>query len=42
MLSWRERGAGDWRELLTGAGFRLDRILPTRGPMCVIEAVRER
>ncbi|GHC81018.1 methyltransferase [Streptomyces flavofungini] len=40
MLDGRERTLEDWRSLLAGAGFRLDRIVETAGPMCVIEAVR--
>lgn len=40
MLTGRERSATDWRDLLAAAGFRLDRIRTTQGPMCVIEATR--
>ncbi|GAA3048667.1 hypothetical protein GCM10020229_70070 [Kitasatospora albolonga] len=36
----RERSGEEWRVLLEGAGFRLDRIRETGGPMCVIEATR--
>ncbi|QES31114.1 hydroxyneurosporene methyltransferase [Streptomyces venezuelae] len=38
MLNGRERSRADWRSLLSGAGFRLDRVVATNGPMCVIEA----
>ncbi|MER5887635.1 methyltransferase [Streptomyces sp. NPDC001941] len=41
MLGGRERTREDWRELLTGAGFRLDRIVLTDGPMCVVEATHQ-
>ncbi|MGW2396279.1 methyltransferase [Kitasatospora sp. NPDC001664] len=40
MLTGRERSGEEWRVLLEGAGFRLDRIRETGGPMCVIEATR--
>ncbi|GAA2689467.1 methyltransferase [Streptomyces lunalinharesii] len=40
MLTGRERSSAAWRELLAANGFRLDRIRPTAGPMCVIEATR--
>ncbi|MGW7418451.1 methyltransferase, partial [Streptomyces sp. NPDC054863] len=40
MLDGRERTREDWRSLLDGAGYRLDRIRGTGGPMCVIEASR--
>ncbi|HEX8745884.1 MAG TPA: methyltransferase [Pyrinomonadaceae bacterium] len=35
----RERTAEEFRALFEAAGFRLERILPTESPMCVIEAV---
>ncbi|MFD7162909.1 methyltransferase [Streptomyces violascens] len=38
MLGGRERTRDHWQTLLATAGFRLDRIRPTKGPMCVIEA----
>jgi hypothetical protein len=41
MLGGRERCAADWHSLLAAGGFRLDRIRPTAGPMCVLEATRE-
>lgn len=41
MLSGRERTRDDWEVLLSGAGFRLERIVDTAGPMCVIEATRQ-
>ncbi|WP_079074679.1 methyltransferase [Streptomyces atriruber] len=38
MLEGRERSRADWQSLLTGSGFRLDRVVQTGGPMCVLEA----
>lgn len=35
----RERGGGELEELLKRAGFRLTRLLPTPGPMSVIEGI---
>jgi len=35
----RERTAGEFRQLLAAAGFTLTRILPTRSPSGVVEAV---
>ncbi|MEV5982562.1 methyltransferase [Streptomyces sp. NPDC052114] len=40
MLDGRERSREDWRTLLSGSGFHLDRVVETAGPMCVIEASR--
>ncbi len=37
-----ERTPGEYRELLAAAGFRLTRIIPTKSPFSIIEAVRER
>jgi len=37
-----ERTAGEYRELLAAAGLRLTRIVPTKSPFSIIEAVRER
>jgi hypothetical protein len=34
----RERTEDEFRVLLANSGFRLSRIVPTKGPMCVIEA----
>ncbi len=34
----RERMEQEWRDLFAGAGFRLSRIVPTKSPLCVIEA----
>ena len=34
----RERTADEFSTLLTGAGFRMTRIVPTASPLCVIEA----
>ncbi len=36
----RERTEAEFRELFTAAGLRLDRIVPTDGPMAVLEARR--
>jgi len=38
MLTGRERTADELAALLGGAGFTLDRIVPTRTPMSVVEA----
>lgn len=38
MLTGRERTGPELAELLSAGGFRLDRILPTPGPMSVVEA----
>jgi hypothetical protein len=38
MLTGRERTADELRSLLAGAGMRLDRIVPSAGPMSVVEA----
>ncbi|MFJ4091495.1 methyltransferase [Kitasatospora sp. NPDC089913] len=40
LVAGRERTTGDWRRLLAGSGFRLERVRVTEGPMCVIEARR--
>lgn len=37
----RERTEEEYRALLAGAGFRLTRIVPTKSPFSVIEAVKE-
>ena len=34
-----ERTEGEYRELLSAAGFRLNRIVPTPSPVSMIEAV---
>jgi hypothetical protein len=36
----RERNEREWTDLLAGAGFKLKRVIPTRSPLPVIEAVR--
>lgn len=36
----RERTEAEWAALLAAGGFRLERVLPTAAPMCVIEATR--
>lgn len=38
-LLGRERNVAQWKTLLSGAGFRLARIVGCRGPLSVIEAV---
>jgi hypothetical protein len=38
MLTGRERTGGEHAELLAGAGFSCDRVLPTPGPFSIIEA----
>jgi hypothetical protein len=35
----QERTREEWESLLSGAGLSLERVVATRGPMCVIEAV---
>jgi hypothetical protein len=35
-----ERTEQEYRELLAAAGLRLNRIVPTRSPFSIIEAVR--
>jgi hypothetical protein len=35
----RERTEGEYAELLSRAGFRLERVIPTRSPVSVLEAV---
>jgi hypothetical protein len=35
----RERSADEFRELLTSAGLRLGRLVPTPSPLCVVEAL---
>ncbi|MCE9613940.1 MAG: methyltransferase [Lentisphaerae bacterium] len=39
MLNGRERTAADFEALLSAAGFRLARIVPTRSPYWIIESV---
>lgn len=38
-LGSRERSAEEYRNLLSQAGFRLTRVVPTASPLCVVEAV---
>jgi SAM-dependent methyltransferase len=40
LLGGRERTKVEYHDLLMAAGFRLDRIVPTRSPFSVIEATR--
>jgi hypothetical protein len=35
-----ERTAGEYRQLLASAGFRLTRIIQTKSPFSIIEGVR--
>ena len=37
----RERSEEEYRQLLADAGFKLKRIVPTKSPLSVIEAIRE-
>jgi len=37
----RERSEDQYRKLLADAGFKLARVVPTKSPVCVIEAVRQ-
>ena len=37
----RERSEEEYRNLLANAGFKLTRVVPTKSPVCVIEAVRQ-
>jgi hypothetical protein len=37
----RERTEDEYRKLLADAGFKLTRVVPTKSPVCVIEAVRQ-
>ncbi len=37
--SGRERTTTEYSDLLSRAGFRLTRVIPTAGPMSIIEAV---
>jgi hypothetical protein len=34
----RERNGDEWRQLLSSGGFELERIITTRGPMCILES----
>jgi hypothetical protein len=38
LLGGRERTEAEYRELLNAAGFRLAQVIPTEGPINVIEA----
>ena len=38
LLGGRERTEAEYRDLLNGAGFQLERVLPTGGPRSVLEA----
>jgi ubiquinone/menaquinone biosynthesis C-methylase UbiE len=40
MTGGRERTEKEFAELFAAAGFRLTRVVPTKSPFCVIEAVR--
>jgi hypothetical protein len=43
MLTWpggRERSESEFRTLFAGAGFELTKIVPTKSPLSVVEAVR--
>jgi hypothetical protein len=36
----RERTKPEFTKLLRGAGFRLSRVIPTEGPLSIVEAVK--
>jgi hypothetical protein len=38
-MGGKERTKGEFAELFASSGLRLNRIVPTEGPICVIEAV---
>lgn len=40
LLGGRERTAEEYGTLLGGAGFRMDRVIPTHSPFSIIEATR--
>jgi hypothetical protein len=40
LLGGRERTEEEYQRLFQAAGFRLERIIPTRSPFSVIEATR--
>jgi hypothetical protein len=40
MPGGRERSADEFRALFAGAGFELTRVVPTKSPLSVVEAVR--
>jgi hypothetical protein len=40
VLGGRERTEEEYRHLLQATGFRLERVIPTRSPFSVIEAIR--
>ena len=40
LLGGQERTAEEYRRLLLGAGFRLDKVIPTHSPFSVIKATR--
>jgi hypothetical protein len=42
MPGGRERSADEFRALFAGAGFELTRVVPTKSPLSVVEAVRVR
>jgi len=37
----KERSTDEFRALFAGAGFELTRIVPTKSPLSVVEAVRQ-
>jgi hypothetical protein len=39
LVGGRERTASEYADLLSRAGFRQTRVIPTAGPMSIIEAV---
>ena len=37
----RQRTKQEYRELFAATGFKMSKVVPTKSPLCVIEAVRE-
>jgi hypothetical protein len=40
MTGGRERTEAEFSALLAAAGFKLTRVIPTRSPVSIVEAVR--
>ena len=40
LLTGKERTESQYRDLLAGAGFRMEHIIPTHSPFSIIEASR--
>ena len=39
LASGRERTRAEFEKLFAGAGFKLNRVVQTHGPLCVVEAL---